>query len=382
MKKLLLTLVLLTSLAISASAHNIRYFTYSQVSRTVSYLNMQDELMIYCGYPAEIETYVILNEVWAERVNSKFFEVWIFGYDGYTGEEVYMPVDLECVWLPSTGGRYYNAAQYLRFRTNITTPTFMWAMPSYNRFTRITHVPGHRYTYHWDIHRPGWRRPSWNPNDATPPPYHPYYMREPGVPITYVYNNYRPWTPGTNERPMTPSNGYSNRRDMPDNSGFHSNDGRSTNTSRNSGTTRTGNSNSRDNYNNSGDAGSRSRNNNANSTGTTSRNTGTTSTSRSTGTTSTSSRNTGTTNTSRSSGTTSTSRNTNTTTFSTENANTSRSTNTSTKSTSTSSRGTISNNSPSSRNNISTNSSSSATSSSRNTNNSSGNSRSTNNSRR
>lgn len=242
MKKLLLTFVLLATLTVGTHAHSIRYFTYSQVSRTVSYLNAQDELMIYCGYPDEIETYVILNEVWAERVNSKFFEVWVFGYDGYTGEDIYMPVDLECIWLPSTGGRYYNAAQYLRFRTNVTTPTFMWAMPAYNRFTRTSHVPGHRYTYHWDIHRPGWRCPAWDPYGATPPPYHPYYMREPGLHSTYVYNDYRPWTPGTNERPMTPSNGYSNRRDMPGNSGIHNNGGRSTDASRNSGNTRSGNS--------------------------------------------------------------------------------------------------------------------------------------------
>src|SRR5574344_2510919 len=115
MKRLLLILMFLATM-LTASAHSIRYFTYSQVSRTVSYLNAQNELMIYCGYPDEIETYVLLNEVWAEKVNSKFYEIWIFGYDAYTGEEIYMPVDLECVWLPGTDAGYYNAAQYLRFR--------------------------------------------------------------------------------------------------------------------------------------------------------------------------------------------------------------------------------------------------------------------------
>lgn len=364
MKKILITLVLLVTFAISASAHNIRYFTYSQVSRTVSYLNTQNELMIYCGYPDEIETYVILNEVWAERVNSKFFEVWVFGYDGYTGEEVYMPVDLECVWLPSTGGRYYNAAQYLRFRTNIPTPTFMWAMPQYNQFTRITHVPGHRYTYHWDIHRPGWRRPDWDPYGTTPPPYHPYYMREPGVHITYIYNNYQPWTPGTNERPMAPSNGYSNRRNMPGNSGINNPGGRSTNTSRNSSITRTINSNGRGN-NNTGNTVSRSRDNNISNTGTATRNTGT---------------NNGRT------GTMGTSRNANVNTPATDSPNTFGSTGANVRKTSNTTRGTTSTplssrssntsaNNPNSRN-------SAASNTSRGTNNSSSTSRSTNTNRR
>ncbi|MDY5968441.1 MAG: hypothetical protein SPJ13_00270 [Bacteroidales bacterium] len=204
MKKLILTMIMLLVLT-DANARSVRYFTYPQAMRTVSYLNEQRELMIYCGYPDEIETYVLLNEVWAEKVNSKFYEIWLYGWDAYTGEEIYMPISLECIWF-YRAGRYYNAAQYLRFRTNIGTPTFVWAMPPYNPYTRGNHVPGHGYTYHWDIHQRGWRPPYYGHSQPNMPHYHPYYYRDPR---THVYPPERPWTPGV-DQPVVPQGGYRN----------------------------------------------------------------------------------------------------------------------------------------------------------------------------
>lgn len=197
-------MIMLLSLT-AAGARSIRYFTYPQAMRTVSYLNDQRELMIYCGYPDEIETYVLINEIWAEKVNSKFYEIWLYGWDAYTGEEIYMPIDLQCMWLYGAG-RFYNAAQYLRFRTSIGTPTFIWAMPPYNPYTRGRHVPGHAYTYHWDIHQRGWRPPFYGPHQPNMPHYHPYYYRDPH---THVYPPERPWTPGV-DKPTVPQGGYRN----------------------------------------------------------------------------------------------------------------------------------------------------------------------------
>ena len=114
--KRIATLAVILLLGLSASASSIRYFTLSQATRTVRYLNAQNEMMIYCGYDYEIETYVLINEIWMERVNSAYYEVWVYGYDAYTGDEIYMPLDLNCVWLFSAG-RIYNAAQYLRFHS-------------------------------------------------------------------------------------------------------------------------------------------------------------------------------------------------------------------------------------------------------------------------
>ena len=192
-------LMVMTLMGLVATASPIRYFTQSQATRTVRHLNAQNEIMIYCGYEYEIETYVLVNEVWAERINSAYYELWVFGYDAYTGEEVYMPLDLECVWLYSAG-RIYNAAQFLRFHTSVRRPTLTWYVPSYNPYTRVLHRPGYVRTYHYDIHLHGWMPPAvpvggYGP--ARPAPLPPYYMRQPHTPAP------RPvtvWTPGV-DRP-------------------------------------------------------------------------------------------------------------------------------------------------------------------------------------
>ena len=181
-------------MTLAASANSARYFTRPQATRVASTLDAQAELMIYCGYEYELATYVIINEVWAEPVNSKYYEIWLFGYDAYTGEEIYMPIDLSCIWLfNNIGNRMYSAAQYLRFRSTVKTPNFYWTMPPYNPFTRYYHDPNFRrmYTYHYEIHRYGWRPPA-HPAHG-PLPHHPSYIRTPHTPATVPH---KPFTPG------------------------------------------------------------------------------------------------------------------------------------------------------------------------------------------
>lgn len=193
MKKLILTLALI-AMTLAASANSARYFTRPQAIRVANTLDAQSELMIYCGYEYELATYVIINEVWAEPVNSKYYEIWLYGYDAYTGEEIYMPIDLSCIWLfNNIGNRMYSAAQYLRFRSTVKTPNFYWTMPPYNPFVRYYHDPSFNrvYTYHYHIHRYGWRPPTY-PHHG-PLPYHPYYMRTPHTPATVPH---KPFTPG------------------------------------------------------------------------------------------------------------------------------------------------------------------------------------------
>ncbi len=277
-------------LSLAAAAAPIRYFTKSQATRTVKYLNAQKELMIYCGYDYEIETYVLLNEVWAERVNSSYYELWVFGYDAYTGEEIYMPLDLQCVWLYSAG-RMYSAAQYLRFYTTARVPQLTWYVPAYHPYTRVVHRAGYVRTYHYDVHCYGWMPPApprggYGP--GTPPPMHPYYMRHPHAPAP------RPvavWTPGV-DRPHVTVPDAAGRTDAP-------RSGATTVTTRPSaqpsGTARTGSSTSRSNS--TGTATGTTSRSIGTATGTTSRNSGTATgtTSRSTGTaTGTTSRSTGT----------------------------------------------------------------------------------------
>ena len=186
MKKIVLMLALLMA-TMTVAANNILYFTYSQAARTVATLNSQNELMIYCGYENELPTYVLINEVWAEQISSSFYEIWLYGYDAYTGEEIYMPIDLECIYLMQNRN-IYSAAQYLRFKYTRTRPTFAWAMPPYNPFVRAPRPVTFYYTYHYDIHRPGWH---WHLHPTIH--YHPYYLRLPGHPAPMPP---KPYTPG------------------------------------------------------------------------------------------------------------------------------------------------------------------------------------------
>ena len=199
MKKIVLILALMMA-TFTVKANNILYFTYNQAARTVACLNSQDELMIYCGYEDELPTYVLINEVWAEQISSSFYEIWLYGYDAYTGEEIYMPIDLECIYLVQFG-KIYSAAQYLRFRTTHMRPTFAWAMPPYNPFVRAPRPKVYYYTYHYDIHRPGW-----NWRNYPHIHYHPYYLRHPHHPAPMPP---KPYTPGR-ERPgyHSTQNGY------------------------------------------------------------------------------------------------------------------------------------------------------------------------------
>lgn len=190
-------------MSLGASARSIHYFTYSQAARTVNYLNTQNELMIYCGYDYEIETYVLVNEIWMERVNSSYYEIWIYGYDAYTGDEIYMPLDLQCVWLYSAG-RMYNAAQYLRFRVDVRVPSLAWRIPPYNPYTRVVHRVGYKRTYHYEVHRHGWMPPAYTYGPGVPPPPMPYYyMRRPSTPPPMPTTR---WTPGVNRPEVTAPN--------------------------------------------------------------------------------------------------------------------------------------------------------------------------------
>lgn len=188
-------IVVMVLMTFASQASSIRYFTYSQATRTVQYLNAQNEMMIYCGYDYEIETYVLINEVWMERVNSSYYELWVYGYDAYTGDEIYMPLDLQCVWLYSAG-RMYNAAQYLRFHATVQTPRFAWYIPPYQPFSRRYHALGYVRSYHYDIHRHGWMPPTppaHGYGSHTQAPLPPYYMRQPNTPAPTPTTT---WTPG------------------------------------------------------------------------------------------------------------------------------------------------------------------------------------------
>ena len=283
--KRIATIALMVLLTLTASARSIRYFTHDQALRTVTYLDRQNELMIYCGYDYEIETYVLVNEVWMERVNSSFYEIWLYGYDAYTGDEVYMPLDLQCIWLLGAGGRMYNAAQYLRFHATVHVPTFAWYIPPYNPYTRHMHAVGYARTYHYDVHCHGWRPPTppangWGPH--TQPPIPPYYMRTPQQPAPAPTAK---WTPGVEHPQVSQVNASSTPRSSTSVRGnTTSGGGTSATESRSSGTARSGSttSTSRSQSGTTGSSNPRS-STDGTTTGSSTRSSSSTSTSRSTG---------------------------------------------------------------------------------------------------
>ena len=191
-----------------ASATTIQYFTRPQANRVVNYLNRQSEMVIYCGYEYELETYVIISEIWMEPVDAHYYEIWLFGFDAYTGEEIYMPLDLGCVWLYNSNRRHiYSAARYLRFECDNPHPNFSWSMPQYNSFARRAHPSNYYCTYHYDVHCYGWRPPVGNTTVVI----NNYYMRTPTTPLPVVTNVF---TPGY-DRPVVHPNTQSTPRPQP-----------------------------------------------------------------------------------------------------------------------------------------------------------------------
>ena len=233
MKRIAIVAVMVL-MSLAATARSVHYFTFSQASRTVSHLNAQNEMMIHCGYDYEIPTYVLVNEVWMERVNSAYYEIWVYGYDAYTGDEIYMPIDLQCVWLYS-GNRMYNAAQYLRFHVSVVQPSFTWHIPTYNHYVRVVHRPGYARTYHYHIHRHGWTPPAYTYGPGAPPPPLPYYyLRAPHHPAPMPAGA---WTPGVN-RPTVPTPATTSTRDNNPTTGTAVRSSHSTGRSNNSSTNR------------------------------------------------------------------------------------------------------------------------------------------------
>jgi len=204
MKKLILALLFVAA-GLALEANPICYFTYSQARRTVLFLNTQNELVVYCGHAYELETYVIVSDVWQERVNSRYYEVWLYGIDAYTGDEIVMPIDLSCIWLLDRwSNEMYNAASYLHFHCDAPYTTLVWTMPSYHSFVRVAHPSYYRRSYHYDIHRHGWHP---TPEVGLPV----YYMRPPTAPMPVVVT---PYVPGR-ERPTVQVNNSVTPRPQP-----------------------------------------------------------------------------------------------------------------------------------------------------------------------
>ena len=91
MKKLLFVLsFLFLASTVSFADSSVQFFKKSQATRVVNYLNQHPEMLFYCGcYPDFQSSYVYALDVWMERYSLTYYEVWIYGFDVKTNEEIY-----------------------------------------------------------------------------------------------------------------------------------------------------------------------------------------------------------------------------------------------------------------------------------------------------
>lgn len=162
MKKVLfvLSFLFLASTASFADS-SVQFFRKSQATRVVNYLNQHPEVLLYCGcYPDYQSSYVFTYDVWMERYSFTYYEVWIYGYDVKTKQEIYTPLDLNCVWVEGANGYPANVAVALGFKHNSCAANFRWRIPVYTRPTRIAHPQHFKQNY--------FSQPNVKPRTTTP----------------------------------------------------------------------------------------------------------------------------------------------------------------------------------------------------------------------
>lgn len=127
---------------------SVQFFRKSQATRVVNYLNQHPEMLFYCGcYPDFQSSYVYALDVWMERYSLTYYEVWVYGFDVKTNEEIYTPIDLNCVWVEGSNGYPANVAQILGFKHRVCEATFRWRIPIYNARPRVVHPATYQHNY-------------------------------------------------------------------------------------------------------------------------------------------------------------------------------------------------------------------------------------------
>jgi hypothetical protein len=223
MKKVIfvLTFLFLAS-TVSFADSSVQFFKKSQANRVVNYLNNHPEMLFYCGcYPDFQTTYVYALDVWMERYSLTYYEVWIYGFVVKTNEEIYTPVDLNCVWVEGNNGYPANVAQILGFKHRVCEANFRWRIPIYNARPRVIHPATYQHNY--------FGQPNVKPRKPKAPQHNPEpkYVGKPqhnNGPATNNSNR----TTTTQPKPQPNNNGGN---------GHNNNNGGSNNRSYNSGST-------------------------------------------------------------------------------------------------------------------------------------------------
>ena len=212
MKKVIfvLTFLFLAS-TVSFADSSVQFFRKSQATRVVNYLNQHPEVLFYCGcYPDFQTSYVYTFDVWMERYSLTYYEVWIYGFDVKTNEEIYTPVDLNCLWVEGTNGYPVNVAQTLGFKHRNCEATFRWRMPIYNTRPRVVHPATYQHNYFAQPNvKP--RKPKPAPKPAPQPTHNPKPQPNAG-PATHNNNqtNANRPTPQPNNGNNNGNRGYNN----------------------------------------------------------------------------------------------------------------------------------------------------------------------------
>lgn len=244
---------------VSFADSSVQFFKKSQATRVVNYLNQHPEVLFYCGcYPDFQTSYVYTYDVWMERYSLTYYEVWIYGFNVKTNEEIYTPVDLNCLWVEGSNGYPMNVAQTLGFKHRICEATFRWRMPVYNTRPRVAHPANYQHNY-FDQPNVKPRQPKPAAKPATQPTHNP---KPNAGPATNNHNqsntnNPKPQPNNNNSGNNNGNRGYNSGNNNGNNSGTTTNKPRST--SQPATTTTNNNTNSRNTTNTSNSRNSNTR---------------------------------------------------------------------------------------------------------------------------
>lgn len=261
MKKVIFVLTFLFfASTVSFADSSVQFFRKSQATRVVNYLNQHPEMLFYCGcYPDFQTSYVYALDVWMERYSLTYYEVWVYGFDVKTNEEIFTPLDLNCVWVEGTNGYPANVAQILGFKHRVCEATFRWRIPVYNTRPRVVHPAEYHHNYFAQPNvKP--RQPKPAPKPAPTPK--PTYNGKP-QPNNGPATNNSSRTSTTQPKPQPNNNGNGHNNNNGGNRGGGNVSPRSTQTSTSTATTTNNssatNSNSRNNTSSSNSRNSNSR---------------------------------------------------------------------------------------------------------------------------
>ncbi len=161
---------------------NMIMLSSDQADSVMSIIGRQKDVMLYCGFEKEAETYMVLCDYWKalihDSVNTdscvmlkEYFEVWVLGFDLHTGDTLCTPIDPSCIWFHQDDSTY-NVGAYLFADLSVKPLPFKWRVPKYTLIHCLEYAEMEDLepTYHYEVHNYGYFAS--NTYKPLPPPHY------------------------------------------------------------------------------------------------------------------------------------------------------------------------------------------------------------------